>query len=80
MIEHSFLFIFDLAISYMSNIVGIIIVKCWSWSFCNVPGSTFYVLTLNFDRKNYKPKSLIWYDVVMLHRLHNNKAAVLQGC
>ena len=66
--------------SYMPYIVGIGIVKCWSWSLCNDLGSTFSILTINFHRKNYKPKSLIWYDVVLLLTLHNNYVAVLVEC
>ena len=66
------LFSFYFWFSYMSYIIGISIVKCWSWSLCNDLGSTFSIFTINFDRKKHKPKSPIWYDVVMLHTLHNN--------
>ena len=71
----SFYFLF---FSYTSYIVGINLVNCCAWSLCNDLGSTiFSILTINFDRKRYKPKSLILYDAVMLRTLHNNWSVVL---
>ena len=47
--------------SYMSYIVCISIVKCWSWSICDDLGSTVCILTTDFDSRGYKSISLSCY-------------------